>query len=314
MKRRPLGASGLQVAEIGLGCMGMSAVYEPGTKNDDDSMGVIRRAIDLGVTLFDTSDVYGPYTNEKLLGRAIAGRREEVVVATKAGCVFRPNTYVPTTDCRPERLKKCCDESLDRLGVEVIDLWQLHRPDPSVPIEESVGAMGEMVEAGKVRAIGVSEVSIAQLEAAHRSHPLAAVQYELSLWSRAALDDVLPWCEAHDVALVPYSPLGRGFLTGGIGPDRTFAPDDARAVHPRFTPEALHANQAIVGGVRAVADRLGASVAQVALAWVLAQGDSVIPIPGPDRIDQLEEDLGAAAVVLDAEASAALAVLPAPVS
>jgi len=302
------------VSEIGLGCMGMSAVYEPGTKNDDDSVEVIRRAIDLGVTLFDTSDVYGPYTNEKLLGRAIAGRRHEVVVATKAGCVFRPNTYVPAPDCRPERLKQCCDESLDRLGVDVIDLWQLHRPDPDVPIEESVGAMAEMVAAGKVRAIGVSEVTIAQLDAAHRTHPLAGVQYELSLWSRAALDEVLPWCEAHQVALVPYSPLGRGFLTGRIGPDRTFAPDDARAGNARFTPEALRANQAIVDGVRAIGQRIGATVAQVSLAWVLAQGDSVIPIPGPDRIDQLEEDVGAAAVVLDAEALSALAALPPPLA
>jgi aryl-alcohol dehydrogenase-like predicted oxidoreductase len=310
VERRSLGDSGLQVAEIGLGCMGMSAVYEPGTKNDEDSMAVIRRAIDLGVTLFDTSDVYGPYTNEKLLGRAIAGRRDEVVVATKAGCVFRPNTYVPAPDCRPERLKACCDESLDRLGVEVIDLWQLHRPDPNVPIEESVGAMGEMVAAGKVRAIGVSEVTIAQLDAAHRTHPLAGVQYELSLWSRAVLALVQPWCVAHRVALLPYSPLGRGFLTGAIGPERTFAPEDARAGNPRFTPEALRANQAIVEAVRAVGHRLGASVAQVSLAWVLAQGDNIIPIPGPDRIAQLEEDVGAATIVLDGEALAALDALP----
>jgi aryl-alcohol dehydrogenase-like predicted oxidoreductase len=311
VERRRLGDSGLEVAEIGLGCMGMSAVYEPGTKDDDDSVEVIRRAIDLGVTLFDTSDVYGPYANEKLLGRAIADRRDEVVVATKAGCVFRPNTYVPAPDARPARLKACCDESLDRLGVDVIDLWQLHRPDPAVPIEESVGAMAEMVAAGKVRAIGVSEVSIAQLDAAHRTHPLAGVQYELSLWSRAVLDAVLPWCVAHQVALLPYSPLGRGFLTGGIGPDRIFAPDDARAANPRFSPEALRANQPIVDAVRAVARRLGATVAQVALAWVLAQGDSVVPIPGPDRIEQLEEDLGAANVVLDGEALAALDALPA---
>jgi aryl-alcohol dehydrogenase-like predicted oxidoreductase len=314
VERRQLGESGLQVAEIGLGCMGMSAVYEPGTKNDDESVEVIRRAIDLGVTLFDTSDVYGPYTNERLLGRAIAGRRDEVVVATKAGCVFRPNTYVPAPDCRPARLKACCDESLERLGVDVIDLWQLHRPDPEVPIEESVGAMGEMVAAGKVRAIGVSEVTIAQLDVAHRTHPLAGVQYELSLWSRAVLDDVLPWCVAHQVTLVPYSPLGRGFLAGGIGPDRTFAPDDARAANLRFTPQALEANQAIVEAVRAVGQRLGATVAQVSLAWVLAQGDCVVPIPGPDRIEQLEEDLGAADVILDDEAFAALDALPPPLS
>jgi aryl-alcohol dehydrogenase-like predicted oxidoreductase len=311
---RALGQSGLQVAEIGLGCMAMSAVYEPGTKSDDDSIEVIRRAIDLGVTLFDTSDVYGPYTNEQLLGRAIAGRRDEVVVATKAGCVFRPNTYVPAPDCRPERLKVCCDESLARLGVDVIDLWQLHRPDPAVPIEESVGAMGDMVAAGKVRAVGVSEVTVAQLDAAHRTHPLAGVQYELSLWSRAALDEILPWCRTNRVALIPYSPLGRGFLSGAIKPDRTFAPDDARAGNPRFTPEAMLANQAILDGVRTVADRLGATVAQVALAWVLAQGDNVVPIPGPDRIGQLEEDLGASKVVLDDRALAALDALPPPVS
>lgn len=314
MQRRRLGASGLEVAEIGLGCMGMSAVYDPGTKDDDESVAVIRRAIDLGVTLFDTSDVYGPYTNEQLLGRAIAGRRDEVVVATKAGCAFNADSYVPMPDGRPERLRDCCDASLRRLGVDVIDLWQLHRADPAVPIEESVGAMGEMVAAGKVRAVGVSEVTIAQLEAAHATHPLAGVQYELSLWTRGVLDEVLPWCEANDVALIPYSPLGRGFLTGQIGPDRPFSPDDSRASNPRFTPEARRANQAIVDEVRAVADRLGASVAQVALAWVLAQGPGVVPIPGSDRIEYLEENVGAAEVVLDGEALAALDSLPAPVA
>jgi aryl-alcohol dehydrogenase-like predicted oxidoreductase len=313
VQRRRLGASGLDVAEVGLGCMGMSAVYDPGTKDDDESVGVIQRAIDLGVTLFDTSDVYGPYTNEQLLGRAIAGRRDEVVVATKAGCVFHPGSYVPMPDGRPERLRECCDASLARLGVDVIDLWQLHRPDPNVPIEESVGAMAEMIAAGKVRAVGVSEVTVAQLDAAHAAHPLAGVQYELSLWSRGVLDEVLPWCEANDVALIPYSPLGRGFLSGKISPDRPFSDDDTRASNPRFTPEARQANQAIVDAVRVVADRLGVTVAQVSLAWVLAQGPNVVPIPGSDRIDYLEENVGAADVVLDAEALTALDALPAPV-
>ncbi|HUP71464.1 MAG TPA: aldo/keto reductase [Acidimicrobiales bacterium] len=194
MRQRPLGDSGIEVGAIGLGCMGFSIAYDPGTKDDAASMRVIQRALDVGVTLFDTSDAYGPWVNEQLVGRALAGRRSEAVIATKAGCAPNTESFVPMPDGRPEVLRQCCDASLERLGVEVIDLWQLHRADPAVPIEESVGAMGEMVAAGKVRAIGVSEVTLEQLAAAHRTFPLAALQSELSLWTRDALDEIVPWC------------------------------------------------------------------------------------------------------------------------
>lgn len=313
MRRRRLGRAGIEVGAVGLGCMGLSIAYEPGTVAADDGVRVIRRALDLGVTLLDTSDAYGPFTNEALVGRAIAGWRDEVVVATKAGCAPNTESFVPKPDGRPETLRRCCDESLARLRVDVLDLWQLHRPDPEVPIEESVGAMGEMVAAGKVRAIGMSELTLDQLRAAHATHPVATLQSELSLWTRHLLDEVAPWCAANDVALVPFAPLGRGFLTGRFGPDATFAEGDVRAVNPRFTPEALAANQPIVDAVRAVAGRRGATPAQVALAWVLAQGDAVVPIPGSRNVAELEDNVAAASLVLTADDLAALDAAPAPV-
>ena len=303
----------LSVGDIGLGCMGLSAVYDPGSVREADAVAVIRRALDLGVTLLDTSDAYGPYVNEELVGRAIAGRREEVVLATKAGCAPNPDSFVPKPDGRPDRLRACCDASLARLGVERIDLWQLHRADPAVPIEESVGAMGEMVAAGKVRAIGVSEVTLEQLRAAHAAHPVATLQSELSLWTRDLAAELLPWCEVNGVGVVAFSPLGRGFLTGRIPPERTFAAGDARAVNPRFTPDALAANQRIVAGVAAVAARVGATPAQVALAWVLAQGRAVVPIQGATTIEQLEENVAAGGVELTPADLAELERLPPPV-
>ena len=313
MRRRALGASGIEVGTIGLGCMGFSIAYDPGTKSDDDSVRVIRRALDLGVTLVDTSDAYGPFLNEQLVGRAIAGRRDGVVVATKAGCAPNTESFVPKPDGRPEVLRECCDASLQRLGVDVIDLWQLHRADPMVPIEESIGAMGDMVRAGKVRAIGVSEVTLDQLEAAHHTHPLAALQSELSVWTRDPVAEIVPWCAAHNVAFIAFAPLGRGFLTGTIDAQRAFDAMDVRASNPRFTAEARRANQHIVDVVRRVAGRHDATPAQVALAWLLAQGDHVVAIPGSDRVEFVEENVASDLLRLTPGDLAELDTLPAAV-
>ena len=310
MRQRLLGGSGLRVGSIGLGCMGFSIAYDPGTKSETESIQVIRRALDLGVTLFDTSDAYGPYINEQLLGRALAGRRDEAVIATKAGCAPNADSFVPMPDGRPEVLQRCCDASLARLGVDVIDLWQLHRADPNVPIEESVGAMGEMVRAGKVRSIGVSEVTIDQLAAAHDAFPLTVLQSELSLWTRDVLDEILPWCTANGLAFVAFAPLGRGFLTGTIDATSEFSAGDVRAVNPRFTANPRHANESIVAVVRAVARLRGVNPAQVALAWVLAQGEQVVAIPGSDRLEYLVENVAADALVLGDADLAELNALP----
>jgi aryl-alcohol dehydrogenase-like predicted oxidoreductase len=313
MQRRTLGGSAIEVGAIGLGCMGFSIAYDPGTKDDRESERVIRRALDLGVTLLDTSDAYGPFVNEELVGRAIAGRRDDAVIATKAGCAPNTESFVPMPDGRPEVLRACCDASLQRLGIDVIDLWQLHRADPNVPIEESVGAMGDMVRAGKVRAIGVSEVTLEQLVSAHNAHPLSALQSELSLWTRDCLAEIVPWCAAHDVAFVAFAPLGRGFLTGTIDAVRSFDAKDVRASNPRFTADARRANQHIVDVVQRVARRHDATPAQVALAWVLAQGDHVVVIPGSDRLHFLDENVGADRVRLDVSDLAELDALPAAV-
>lgn len=299
---------------IGLGCMGMSWAYSASERDDEVSVEVIRRALDLGVTLIDTADVYGPFTNEELVGRAIAGRRDEVVLATKAGLVVEDaGDYRIRRDGRPEHLRAACEASLRRLGVDVIDLYQLHRPDPAVPVEDSVGALAELVEAGKVRRVGVSELTVAELERAHAVHPLASVQSELSLWTRGALADVLPWCRAHGVAFLPYSPLGRGFLTGRYRDAAAFDPEDFRARNPRFAPEALTANLALADRVRDVAAGLGVTAGQVALAWLLAQGEQVVPIPGTKRPGYLVENAAAAEVDLPVEVLADLDELPEPV-
>jgi aryl-alcohol dehydrogenase-like predicted oxidoreductase len=309
--KRTLGASGIAVSAIGLGCMPMSWAY--GAGDDSESVSVIHRALELGVTFLDTSDVYGPFTNEQLVGRAIAGRREGVVVATKAGLVVEDfANYVLGRNGRPEHIREACEASLVRLGIDVIDLFYLHRVDPDVPVEDSYGVMAELVAEGKVRALGLSEVDVPTLERAAAIHPLAALQSELSLWTRDALADVLPWCLEHDVAFVPFAPLGRGFLTGKLPVDSSFGEGDFRRKNPRFQPEALAQNQAIVERVGAVADRVGATPAQVAIAWVLAQGENVIPIPGTKRLSYLEENVGAADVRLDADALAELDGMPAP--
>jgi aryl-alcohol dehydrogenase-like predicted oxidoreductase len=289
----------------------MSWAY--GAGDDAESISVIHRAIELGVTFFDTSDVYGPYTNEQLLGRAIAGRRDGLVIATKAGLVVEDRAnYILGKDGRPEHIRASCEASLQRLGVDAIDLFYLHRVDPDVPVEDSYGAMAELVAEGKVRALGLSEADVPTLERAAAIHPLAALQSELSLWTRDALAAVLPWCVEHDVAFVPFAPLGRGFLTGNMPVDSSFGEGDFRRKNPRFQPEALAQNQAIVERVRAAAQEAGATPAQVAIAWVLAQGEQVVPIPGTKRLSYLEENVAAAGLELSAGTLARLDDLPAP--
>jgi aryl-alcohol dehydrogenase-like predicted oxidoreductase len=292
--------------------MGMSWGYGD-VRNDEESVRVIHRALDLGATLIDTADVYGPFTNEELVGRALAARRADATLATKCGLVVK-DARVPDirTDGTPEHIRQACDASLRRLGVDAIDLYYLHRVDPAVPLEESVGAMAELVAAGKVRAIGLSEVSVEQLERARAVHEIAAVQMELSLWTRDPLRDVVPWCAAHGVSVVAFSPLGRGFLTGTLRSVDALASEDWRRNLPRFQADALEENLAIADRVREVADRLGATAAQVALAWVLTQGEHVIPIPGTKRLAYLEENLGAADLRLTDEDLAELDALPEP--
>ena len=305
--------AGLEVGAIGLGCMGMSWAYGAPERDDERSVAVIRRALELGVTLLDTADMYGPFTNEQLVGRALEGRRDEAVVATKCGLVVNAaETFEIGRNGRPEHVKSAADASLRRLQTDWLDLYQLHRIDPDVPLEETWGAMSELVDQGKVRALGLSEVSVEELERAEAVHPVASVQSELSLWTRGPLDEVLPWCEAHGAAFLPFAPLGRGFLTGKVTP-QSFGDDDFRARNPRFTEEAMGRNDAIADEVRAVAARLDATAAQVALAWLLLRSSGVIPIPGTKRLSYLEENAAAAELELDAEALAALDSLPDPV-
>ena len=296
---------------IGLGCMPMSFAYFGNT--DDDPVALIRRAVELGVTHVDTSDVYGPFTNEELVGEALAPVLDRVGIATKVGLLVGPNGGYPlVNDARPAHIVTAVDESLRRLRTDAIDLYYLHRIDPDVPLEESWGAMAGLVDAGKVRALGLSEVTVEQLETAAAIHPVAALQSELSLWTRDALDEVVPWCLANDVVFVPFSPLGRGFLTGTIT-RASFEDLDFRAKNPRFAPEAIDANLAIVDRVRAIGERHGATPAQIALAWVLAQGPHVAPIPGTKRLRYLEENVSAATVTLTPEDLAELNSLPAAV-
>ena len=309
MDQRRLGP--FTVGAVGLGCMGMSWAYSPEERDDEASVEVIRRALDLGVTLIDTADVYGPFHNEELVGRAIAGRRDELTLATKCGLVNVEGEMI--RDGRPEHVRAACDASLQRLGVDTIDLYQLHRVDEKVPLAETWGAMAALVEAGKVRTIGMSEVDVAQLDEAHAIHPVATVQSEFSLWTRGPLNDVLPWCDAHDAGFLPFAPLGRGFLTGTLPTTGDFDATDFRARNPRFTGDALTANQNIVEAVRRVAGRLGNTAAQVALAWILAQGEHVVPIPGTKKLRYLEENAAAAEMRLGADDLAELDALPDPV-
>ncbi|MCA0331110.1 MAG: aldo/keto reductase [Actinobacteria bacterium] len=312
MTTRQLGG-GIEVGPIGLGCMGMTHAYDASLRDEAESVRVIHRALDLGATLIDTADVYGPFTNEELVGRALAGRRDRAVLATKCGYRSNPDGPGLVKQADPAYVRASIDASLQRLGVDHVDLYQLHRVDPAVPLEDTWGAFAEVVAAGKARAVGLSEATLDEIQRAHAIHPVASVQSELSLWTRDWLADVLPWCRENGVAFLPFSPLGRGFLTGAMGTDRAFEKGDFRAANPRFQPQALTANQAIVDAVRAVAARHGGTPAQIALAWLLAQGPQVVPIPGTKRVERLEENVAAAGLVLSAGDLAELDALPAPV-
>lgn len=296
------GDAALDVARIGLGCMGMSAFYTGSGTDDAESIRVVHRAIDLGVTLFDTADMYGPFTNERLLGRALEGRRDGVVVATKFGNVTDPEVRKNRPiDGRPDYVKKSVDGSLSRLGIDYIDLYYQHRVDTAVPIEDTVGAMAELVEAGKVRHLGLSEAAPATIRRAHAVHPITALQTEYSLWSREPEDEILPTIRELGIGFVPYSPLGRGFLTGRIRSVDDLDDDDFRRFNPRFQGDNLTANIAIVEAVDLVADEVHATAGQVALAWLLAKGSDIAPIPGTKRVAYLEENVAADGVALTDE-------------
>jgi len=293
MEQRTLGGQGLRVSALGLGCMGMSQSYGPA--DDRESVAAIRRALDLGVTFLDTADMYGPFTNERLVGRAIAGRRDEVVLATKFGNQRRPDGSWVGINGRPEYVHSACDASLERLGVDHVDLYYQHRVDPSVPVEETWGAMKELVEAGKVRHLGISEAAPATIRKANAVHPVAALQSEYSLFSRDPERELLATVRELGIGFVAYSPLGRGFLSGRLtsSSPEEFADDDFRRGHPRFEGENFARNLALVERVRQLAAEKGATPAQLAIAWVLAQGDDVVPIPGTKRRRYLEENLAA---------------------
>jgi aryl-alcohol dehydrogenase-like predicted oxidoreductase len=309
MEHRTLGSSDLTVSAIGLGCMGMSEFYGP--TDDAQSLATLERAYALGVTHFDTADMYGSGHNESLLARFLVGRRDRVVVASKFGIVREPGQYARRIDTRPAYVRAACEASLKRLGIETIDLYYAHRLNPEVPVEETVAAMADLVTAGKVRALGLCEVSAATLRRAHAVHPIAALQSEYSLWTRDVEAEVLPVLRELKVSLVAYSPLGRGMLTGAIGKNTPLADNDFRRISPRFQADNLDANLRLVDVVKALAAERGCTPAQLALAWLLAQGPDILPIPGTRRITALEENLGAVGVKLSAADLARLdAALP----
>jgi len=306
MKTRDLGHSGLTVSALGLGCMGMSINY--GTAGDKAEMiRLLHAAVDKGVTFFDTAEVYGPFTNEELLGEGLAPMRDKVVIATKFGFDFDPQTHARNGLCsRPDHIRAVVEASLKRLRTDVIDLLYQHRVDPAVPIEDVAGAVGELIAAGKVRHFGLSEASAATIRRAHAVQPVAAVQSEYSLWARDPEAEVLPACRELGIGFVPWSPLGQGFLTGTLDPAQTFAPNDVRSWFPRFTPSAMQANLALVDVVRRIAAQRGASPAQIALAWLMAQDPWIVPIPGTTKLHRLDENLAAAEIELTASERATL--------
>jgi len=296
---RELGRSGLKVSAMGLGCMGMSAFY--GARDDAESLATIDRALELGKTFLDTSDTYGPHTNELLIAKSIKGRREKFVIATKFGIVRGPGPNDRSINGRPEYVHQACDASLKRLGIDVIDLYYQHRVDPKVPIEDTVGAMAALVKAGKVRHLGLSEAAPNTIRRAAKVHPIAALQTEYSLWSREPEDELLALCRELGIGFVAYSPLGRGFLTGQIKTPNDFEPDDTRRHWPRFQGENFHKNLDVVKRIETMAAEKGCTPSQLALAWVLAQGDDIVPIPGTKRRKYLEENVAAMNVRLSAE-------------
>jgi aryl-alcohol dehydrogenase-like predicted oxidoreductase len=300
MKLKRLGSAGLEVSAEGLGCMGMSEFYGP--TDEAEAIATIHRALELGVFFLDTADVYGPFRNERLVGRAIAGRRDQVVLATKFGNQRRDDGGWVGVNGRPEYVRAACDASLERLGVDHIDLYYQHRVDRTVPIEETVGAMAELVRAGKVRHLGLSEAAPATIRRAHAVHPITALQTEYSLWAREPEVEILPTVRELGIGFVPYSPLGRGFLAGRFRSAADLGdPGDFRNRHPRFQGENLEHNLQILEGIEGVARDEGVTPAQVALAWVMAQGDDVVPIPGTKRRRYLEENVAAAAIELTAD-------------
>ncbi|MBT2368480.1 aldo/keto reductase [Streptomyces sp. ISL-10] len=325
MERRTIGAAALEVGAVGLGCMPMSWAYTSSEQRGERSLRAVHAALDAGATLLDTADMYGPFTNELLLGRALKERRPEAFVSTKAGLLVGDQHIV--ANGRPGYVKRACDASLRRLQTDVIDLYQLHRADPEVPVEETWGAMAELVSAGKVRALGLCAVgaragrrsgadpheqTIRQLERVQQVFPVSAVEAELSVWSPEALDRLLPWCEARGIGFLAAMPLGNGFLTGTLTPGQGFEADDARARHPRFTAEMMAANQPVVAGLRRIAERHGPGTtpARVALAWVLRQGRHVVPLPGTKRPRWAVENATAADLELTARDLSEIAALP----
>ncbi|MFI9834878.1 aldo/keto reductase [Streptomyces sp. NPDC051913] len=325
MERRTIGAGALAVGAVGLGCMPMSWAYSGSRQRGEESLRAVHSALDAGTTLLDTADMYGPFTNELLVGRVLKERREDAFVSTKVGLLVGEQHVV--ANGRPGYVKRACDASLRRLQTDVIDLYQLHRADPEVPVEETWGAMAELVRAGKVRALGfcamgarggrrsgarLYDATIKQLQRVQQVFPVSAVEAELSVWSPEALESLLPWCQARGIGFLAAMPLGNGFLTGTLTPGEGFEPDDLRARHPRFTAEMMAANQPIIAGLRRMASRHGDDVtpAQVALAWVLAQGGHVVPVPGTKQERWARENAEAAGLRLSAQDLAEVRELP----
>lgn len=311
MQRRKLG-TGLDVPALGLGCMGMSEFYGP--RDDEQAMQVLVQATEMGIDFLDTADIYGPHHNEELVGRFLATHRPQVQIATKFGIVRKPGEYRRSIDNSPQYARQCCEASLRRLGIEQIDLYYVHRIDPAHPIEDTMAGLAQLVQEGKIARIGLCEVSAATLRRAHAVHPVTAVQTEYSLWTRDVEAEVLPTCRELGIGLVAYSPLGRGFLTGRFQDDTAFEDGDFRASLPRFQPENISINRSLVEVVTTLAARKACSTAQIALAWLLAQGDDIVPIPGTRRIAHLQDNLGALSVRLEpddlAELNRALDALP----
>jgi aryl-alcohol dehydrogenase-like predicted oxidoreductase len=313
MTMRHVSLGKLEVSRIGLGTMGMSAYYTGAGSDDAESIRTIQRALDLGINFIDTAEVYGPYANEELVGRALAGRRDEVVLATKFGLISHRNGDALMVDGHPDNIRVAIEGSLKRLGTDHVDLYYQHRIDPSIAIEETIGTLSDLVREGKVKHLGLSEAAPETIRRAHAVHPITAIQNEYSLWTRDPEAEILPLVRKLGIGLVAYSPLGRGFLTGQIRSLEQFGRDDFRANNPRFAKGNLEQNLRIVDAVEAVAKEVGATPAQVALAWLLAQGDDIVPIPGTKRVARLEENAAAVAIKLTADQLARLSAIQAPV-